>query len=162
VFTYMRRLIWIVRKHFSKAVVGFAIKFQGAPRMTIGSCTFVGSHEFLKLCNVSMLELKQIHQEIYDQLTTCEDIIFWHHPHNDKSDVPGLFCINNAYLDWKTKGIICRLVESYYFIQVLSLEPRGPISKKGLQEVHRIIRERTYQWLKQHSFSPKLMKCYEI
>lgn len=152
----MGKLTNLVRTAFvplAGAVFGLRCRLARYEKWHIRNCYFYGPTDFLGVCSRAMELLLTLDCELYESVASRK-LVSWYEPNG-----PVFFknhCgISKAFIGWQEHGVIACLLYSYFAVTL------GYEGKEATQSASLRILNRVRSWLKDHTFPPELLSCFD-
>jgi len=157
----MRRIFVLILRPVYFASVILLLKLQGMKRKRWGNCSFWGTEDFLKLCDQSLYELKDLDSRLFNELIGHRKLHFYfsNKPSEQISNA-GVYSLNDRFCNWGTKGVIARLVYAYHTSALMQNRTFSHDEKPLRDNLRARAKEETRFWLTTHNFPSKLEECF--
>jgi hypothetical protein len=145
---------------FLEHIVLLPLRFH-CKRSIIGRCTILAPEKQMQTFLAGVEYLRTLDAEMFRQLTDEHQYLFWYHP---KQFLRGrnTFAITDHFLRWGKEGIVIGFVQSIlnYKIGYLKWEKTLCHSREMRAAIRHEIRQKLFEWISKHPFSPELVKYY--
>jgi len=128
--------------------------FEGYKKSVIGTCVILAPPNQTDQILKGIEYLRTLDSEMYRRLTAERRFLFFYKKgsYNRMLDI---FSIPDNFLAWGREGVVTCLVQAV----IGSAMEQSPLKESKLTR-HQVLQQ-IYEWLKNHSFQPELIKQYE-
>lgn len=160
--TQMRRFFAFLLRPIYFALILSLLKLQGMKRKKFGNCSFWGSEDFLKLCDLALVELRDLDPVLFDEITENRKLYFYStNKRNEQVASEGVFGLNNQFCSWGTKGVIARVVYAFYASELMHNRTFSPSEIPLRDSLYSRANGQTRSWLKTHNFPSNLEEFFK-
>jgi hypothetical protein len=133
---------------------------MGLRRLRVGKLSILGDAGFLSLCNSSVECLAHL-DPILHRLITERPVCLLQSskatPYVGSLGPPWLFSISPRAVEWKSDGIVARLI---YIAFCISRFPAGYARPEQAEATHKAVMALSRSWLDSHGFPRELVESY--
>ncbi len=133
---------------------------MGLRRSRVGKLSILGDEGFLSICNFSVKRLEHLDPMLHRLLTERPVFLLQSPkaaPYVGGLGPPWLFSVSPRAVEWKTDGIVARLVYAAFCI---SRFPTGYARAEEAEATHKAVMALSRSWLENRGFPRELVESY--